>query len=358
MEKTSSWDRLETVFALKQPDRTPIIGGWIACPEHIMAIMGVDADQYWAHPRSLSIQAYQSLGTDGLVGVFIPISREDYRFLDKETYVHSDTGISLEEAVAQVDAMDTPERIESEFDFVQAYAGFRQSLVDMQERCGEMVWMPAGWLAGAKIAWYTPFGFENFFLIVGMYPDRARKLIEVGGAQAHCQARLIARAVEEGLYPHAVLLGEDICTQRGPMISVDFLEKYYAPQLRYSLEPLLEVGCRPVWHSDGDVRLLMDFLIDSGVQGFQGFQPECGMVLEEVVARRTREGDPLVIFGPLAVTTELPVCGPDDVETKVRHAIDVCRDNAALVLFTSNTINPDVSLENIRAMYRAVGALR
>jgi hypothetical protein len=37
------------------------------------------------------------------------------------------------------------------------------------------------------------------------------------------------------------------------MISPDFLERYYAPQLRYGLEPLLEVGCRPVWHCDGDV---------------------------------------------------------------------------------------------------------
>ncbi len=230
-------------------------------------------------------------------------------------------------------------------------------LVDIQGRCGEMVWMPAGWRAGAKIAWYEPLGFENFFLIVRVYPDRAQKLLEIGGAQGRCQARLIARAVEEGIYPHATLLGEDICSQRGPMISVDFMEEHYAPQLRYALEPLLKVGCRPVWHSDGDVRPMMDFLVDSGIQGFQGFQPECGMVIDEIVQRRTREGEPLIIFGPLAVTTELPVCSPDEIEAKVRHAIDVCRGNAALVLFASNTICPDVPLENIKAMYRAVGAL-
>ena len=47
------------------------------------------------------------------------------------------------------------------------------------------------------------------------------------GARGHCQSRLIARAVEEGLYPHAVLLGEDICTQRGPMLSPAFMERFY-----------------------------------------------------------------------------------------------------------------------------------
>lgn len=138
------------------------------------------------------------------------------------------------------------------------------------------------------------------------------------------------------------------------MISVDFMEQYYAPQLRYGLEPLLEVGCRPVWHCDGDVRLLLDFLIDSGVQGLQGFQPECGMLLQDLVTRRTRDGEPLVIFGPLAVTTELPVCTPEGIHAKVREAIDVCKGNASLVLFTSNTINPDVPLANIKAMYSAV----
>ena len=137
------------------------------------------------------------------------------------------------------------------------------------------------------------------------------------------------------------------------MISLDFMEKYYAPQLRYGLEPLLEAGCRPVWHCDGDVRGLLDLLIDAGIKGLQGFQPECGMVLEKLVERRTRDGEPLVIFGPLAVTTELPVCTPEQVEAKVCQAIEVCRGNASLVLFTGNTINPDVPLANILAMHRA-----
>ena len=144
--------------------------------------------------------------------------------------------------------------------------------------------------------------------------------------------------------------GEDICTQRGPMISPKFMEKYYAPNLRHGLQPLLDVGCKPVWHCDGDVRPILDMLLDCGVQGLQGFQPECGMTIDYVTTLRTRDRRPLLIFGPLAVTTELPVCTPQQIRQKVRHAIDVSRGNADLVLFTGNTINPDVPLANIRAM--------
>jgi len=41
----------------------------------------------------------------------------------------------------------------------------------------------------------------------------------------------------------------------------------------------------------------------------------------------------------------------------VHLAQRLCRDKASLVLFTSNTINPDVPLANVIAMHRAVGAI-
>jgi len=356
MEKLemSKRKRLEIAFALEEPDRTPILGGWLACPEYIMELTGTTADEYWADAVGVSIRAYKYLGMDGLIGVYVPRNRDDFRCVDHTSYSRAETAMSLEDAVAEIDAMPTPEAIEAKFDFGAAYEPFRQSLVDMQSRCGDMLWMPAQWGAGARVTWYGRFGYENFFYIVGLYPDHARKLIEIGGAQGRCQSRLIARAIKEELYPPAVLLGEDICNQHGLMIPLDFMERYYAPQLRYGLEPLLEVGCRPVWHCDGDVRLMLDFLIDVGVKGLQGFQPECGMVLDDLVERRARDGEPLLIFGPLAVTTELPVCTPDEITAKVHHAIDVCKGKASLVLFTANTINPDVPLENILAMYQAV----
>ena len=347
-------ERLDAVFDLEAPDRTPILGGWIACPEHIMALAGASEDEYWADATSVSIRAYEKLGSDGLIGVFAPRSREDYRCVDGDSYAKADSGRSLEQCIEEIDSWPEAGSYEESFDFDAQYATFSAELRRMQQACGEMVWMPAQWEATARVTWFFHFGYENFFCIVGRYPDRARKLMEIGGAQAANRCRLVAQAVRDGIYPKAMLFGEDICTQRGPMISPAFIEEHYIPQLARAIEPLLEAGCRPVWHSDGDVRPIMDMLIGAGVQGFQGFQPECGMTIDHVAARRTRDGEPLVIFGPLAVTTELPFLPPGQVKEKVRHAIDVCRGNASLVMFTGNTINPDVPLENIIAMHDAV----
>ena len=47
---------------------------------------------------------------------------------------------------------------------------------------------------------------------------------------------------------------------------------------------------------------------------------------------------------------------PGEVASRVREAVDICRGKASLVIFTANTINPDVPLANIRAMYEAAGS--
>jgi hypothetical protein len=355
-ERMGSRQRLEAVIAGQSADRTPVWGGWIACPDHICALAGVDLGAYWKDPVGVSVEAYRELGSDGLIGVFVPRGKNDYRCVDEQTFQRADKGLSLDETVRQIREMPSPEEIEKSFDLDAEYARFRAELLTMQDRCGEMLWAPAQWSAGAKVTWYADFGYENYFCIVGLYPDLAAKLMAIGGAYGWCRARLVARAVEEGIYPRACFFGEDICTQRGPMISPEFLREHYAPALRHGLQPLLDVGCKPVWHCDGDVRLLLQMLLDCGIQGFQGFQGECGMTLERISSLRTSEGEKLLIYGPLAVTTELPVCSPAEIYAKTRHAIDVCRDSAHLVLFTSNTINPDVPLENIRAMHEAARA--
>ena len=350
----TSRERLYATMTGEISDRPPILGGWIANPALIAEVSGVTMENYSQDPIGVSISAYRKLGTDGVLGIFVPKHLDDFRCVDHDTYNHAEGIFSLEETVAFIDDMPGAEEYEKTFDFESEYEAFKNDILIHQAMCGDMLYIPPMWGAGAKVTWYQDFGYENYFMIIGLYPDHAAKLMEVGGARGRCLSKIVVRAVKQGIYPPAVLLGEDICTQRGPMISPDFLEKYYAPQLEYGLEPLLEAGIRPVWHCDGDVRPMLDMLIASGVQGLQGFQPECGMNIDFVASKRTREGNPLLIYGPLAVTTELPVCTPLEIRKKVRHAIDVCKGSADLVFFTSNTINPDIPLENLVAMYEAI----
>ena len=344
-------ERLETVIAGKLPDRPPMLGGWIASPGLILQITGETAESYQENPERIAIKAYRKLEMDGLIGVFTTKNADEYRCVDRDSYAKADRGITYEETERMVENLPSPESYLRNFNLEEEYAGYKDGILSMQAKCGDMVYIPASWGAGAKAGWYGDFGYENFFLLIGLRPDLGAKLFQLGGAMGRCQSTLFARAVKDGLLPKAVLLGEDICTQRGSMIAVDFLAEHYAPALAYGLEPLLDAGCRPVWHCDGDVRSLIPMLLDSGIQGFQGFQPECGMRIEDIVNLRTREGEKLLIFGPFAVTTELPVWNPEKIRQRVRDVAAICRDKADLVFFTANTINPDIPLDNLLSMY-------
>jgi uroporphyrinogen-III decarboxylase len=171
---------------------------------------------------------------------------------------------------------------------------------------------------------------------------------------ARQRSTLHARAIREGIQAPCFLTGEDLCSQQGPMISPKILRREYWSLVEYAIEPLLEVGAKLVWHCDGNVKPILPDVLACGFAGLQGFQRECGIDLEWIVDLKDRDGNPLIIYGPLSVTTTLPFGTPDDVRREVKNAKDLCRDKASLVFFTSNTINPDVPLENIRAYWDAV----
>jgi hypothetical protein len=345
--------RLDMAFNLEQPDRPPILGGWLAAPGYIQALTGCSEDDYWSDPFHWGLEAERVLGSDGVVGVFVPVARGAYRCVDHNV-LEERAGYTVDGVMAEIESLPEPEELEAAFDEEAAYAAFREEMVARRALCGDLVWCPADWSLIPQVLWYARYGYESALTALALYPERYRKLIRVAAVRGRQRAVLHARAIREGIRPRAILTGEDICTQRGPMVSPAFLRREYFPLLEYVWEPLLEVGAKLIWHCDGDWRPLLDDVLACGAGGLQGFQRECGMDLEWIVERRTRDGDPLLIFGPLQVTTTLPHGIPDEVRAEVRRAMDVCRDKASLVFFTSNTINPDVSLENIRAYWQAV----
>ncbi|MCA9443163.1 MAG: hypothetical protein KC964_20355, partial [Candidatus Omnitrophica bacterium] len=59
---------------------------------------------------------------------------------------------------------------------------------------------------------------------------------------------------------------EDLGMQVGPMISPRFLKTYIKPCYQRLITPAREAGCLIHMHSDGDIRTLVEDLVDGGVQ--------------------------------------------------------------------------------------------
>jgi len=347
--------RLEMVIAGKTPDRLATLGGWISCPRDLIKLSNLTEEDYIRDRDNVAITAYKNLGVDGLLGYIANDDLDSFSDWDwvneKKIQEASNQFNNIEQVAEYIEKMPSAEEIEEKFNFEEEYAEFKANLIKYQNLCGDMLYLEPQWGAGARCAWYQEIGFENWFLIIGLYPHLFSKLLEIGGAEGYNTSRLIARAVEEGIHPKAVLIGEDLCTQRGPMVSPELLKNKFAPHLKRGLKPLLDVGCRPVWHSDGDIRPLIPMLIDCGIEGFQGFQRECGVTLENMVKIKPKSGNKVLIFGPMAVTSELTVLSPSEIRKLVRKYADIAIGKADFALFTSNTTTPDLPLENLIAMY-------
>ena len=104
-------------------------------------------------------------------------------------------------------------------------------------------------------------GYEALTFDMADGEPRLWRLIEM--VEAHNTAavrRDIRRGAELMSYP------EDLGMQVGPMLSPDHLRTYIKPSYTRLMNMAREAGCIIHMHSDGDIRTLVDELVDSGVQ--------------------------------------------------------------------------------------------
>ena len=346
-------ERLAKAFDLECPDRPPILGGWLAAPDHIQTLTGCSDGADWDDPLYWGLEAEQVLGSDGIITIFVPASEGEYRCVDQQL-LDKRASYTIESVLAEIEAMPDVDEIRAKFDFEAEYTQFVSEFQAQQSRCREMLWCPADWELIPKALWYYDFGYESALMTLALHPERYRKLIQTSAEKGRQRAMLRARAIQEGLHPRAILTGEDLCSQRGPIVSPEFLRQDYFPLVEYALEPLHDAGAKVVWHCDGDYRPLLDDVLACGIGGLQGFQEECGMSLDWIVGLKSRQNEPLLIFGPMSVTTTLPYGAKADILAETRRAMDLCRGKASLVFFTSNTLTPDIPLENILYFWQTV----
>jgi hypothetical protein len=104
-------------------------------------------------------------------------------------------------------------------------------------------------------------GYEALICDMADEEPRLWRLIEIVEAYNAALVRCALRRGAEWMgYP------EDLGMQVGPMLSPEHLRKYIKPSYQRLMKPARDAGCIIHMHSDGDIRDLVDDLVDSGVQ--------------------------------------------------------------------------------------------
>ena len=147
-------------------------------------------------------------------------------------------------------------------------------------------------------------------------------------------------------------LGDDVCTQRGLMMSLKTWREYLGPAMKTVIDAAREI--KPdmlVWyHTDGDVTELAPDLIDVGLDILNPVQPEC----VDAGHIKSTYGDRLAFWGGLGVQSVIPFGTPEEVREHVRQQIGTLGANGGYLVAPSHVLERDTPWENFKAMVAAI----
>jgi uroporphyrinogen decarboxylase len=152
------------------------------------------------------------------------------------------------------------------------------------------------------------------------------------------------------LYPvDGIYFGDDWGGQNGLLMSPDMWRTYIKPYIKQMYNQAHKQGYDVFIHSCGNVSLLLDDLIEIGVNVFNPFQPEV-MDIEDVMSRYSGK---LAYYGSISIQKTLPFGTPEEVTREVEHRLFQAKKYGGLIPSPSHDMPPDVPLENTLAMLRA-----
>ena len=189
-------------------------------------------------------------------------------------------------------------------------------------------------------------GMDNLLMAMVLQPDFVHKLFT---KMADVNIEVIRRAIRAGA--NTISLGDDYCANKGPLMSPDMFREFIFPQLKRAVDTIHQEGAKCIKHCDGDIRPILDMMIEAGIDCINPLEPVANMDVAEVKAEY---GDRVCIMGNIDCAEMLCNCSTAEVEQAVKECINKGANNGGLIISSSNSIHSGVKPENYLAMIQAV----
>ena len=193
------------------------------------------------------------------------------------------------------------------------------------------------------------FGLENFSYCLADDPELVDTIL---GRYADWTIAVVRHLRDVGF--DFVWTFDDMAYKTGPMFSPRILRSVFMPHLRRVAQAIKGEGFPWIFHSDGDLMLLLDDLLTLGMDGLHPLEPgpmDIGLV-------KARYGDRLCLIGNIDLHYTLTMGTPEEVEAEVKRRIVTIGRGGGYMISSANTITSYCKIENVRAMIDAVRKYR
>jgi len=174
------------------------------------------------------------------------------------------------------------------------------------------------------------------------YRDRYLKCVN-----SPAERKGIEVAKREGI--DGVASGCDYGYNAGPFMSPEMFRKAILPGLSAFCKLVHSFGLIALFHSCGNNQLLMDMIVEAGVDVYQSIQPEM-----DIKKMKKRYGKNITLWGGVPAG-DLITSTPEEVKKEAIDYLNVCKPGGGYIFGTSHSIMPGAKYENYMAMLEAWG---
>ncbi len=334
----NGYQRVKTALELKKPDRVPIVELLIdskvikaACPEakdqvDFAEIVGLDA------VTCLGISQFNKI-SENSDGTYVDEWGVLYKEGGSETISHPIKGpiqtmYDLEHYVPP--DPDAPHRLGNLPELVRRFKG-RKAIIFLQR---------AAFMWSAYLN-----GLDNLLMNFLIQPEFAHALLDKVLA---VNEKIVRNAIRTGA--DIIVAGDDYASSRGPLMSPEIFKEFILPRLKKFVDVVHEEGAYIIKHSDGNMWLLLDMIVGTGIDAINPIEPVAGMDIGEV---KQRYGDRVCLVGNIDCGELLSNGSVEEVEAAVKECISKASDDGGHIICSSNSIHSSVKPENYLAMIKA-----
>lgn len=146
----------------------------------------------------------------------------------------------------------------------------------------------------------------------------------------------------------AVLIGNDMGSQRGLMLSPDMVRQFIIPGCKRLVEQAHSYGVKVIYHSCGSIADVIPDLIEAGVDIVHPIQAlAAGM---EPAGLKEKFGDKVAFCGGVDTQDLLVNGSPEDVRNKVKELREIF-PTGLIISPSHEAVMPDVPPANIHALF-------
>ena len=322
-------------------DRVPIYSNF-RNPRAIEIVTGMD---FYADPFTATARAYRALEIDITKGIMVPatnpppgfrVNPSTYGFMREHPEVNN-----LDEFLKKAKELPDYETLKKDFDF----DGEVKELCDWFDRQNDAVGestLITGSMGGCFDPNLERFGYETFLTALLVEPGAAGAAIRYHAALRRLDAEVFVAADKSEI----IWYQDDIAGLDGLIASPEIMRNLWLPHMKWAVEPLMDAGIFCVYHSDGDIRLLLNDIYDAGFKGLHPLEPKASMDACDI---KYKFGDKFILFGGLCQVSILPFGTEDDVRSEVRRLIDGAASGGGYFIGSSGMTGPDIPPENALA---------